>query len=149
MTPNERAFLEMLSVSEGTSTSPATKNAGYDVIVTGIDGQPEILTDYSTHPFANGRAPKVINSAGLVSTASGRYQFLVKYWQFYKNELKLSDFSPESQDEWALTLIAECNATNDINSGLLASAIEKCSSRWASLPGSQYGQPQQKIATLY
>ena len=140
MTPNQKAFLTMLSVSEGTSTSPATVNNGYDVIVTGVDGEPEVFTDYSTHPFANGRPPKQINDAGLVSSASGRYQFLVKYWLAYKASLSLPDFSPASQDKWALQLIRECNALTDIELGDLETAIRKCSSRWASLPGSMYKQ---------
>ncbi|RYM51244.1 lysozyme, partial [Serratia proteamaculans] len=59
---NLRAFLDMLAWSEGTLTSPATKNNGYDVIVTGIDKKPEVFTDYSDHPFNKGRPSKVINS---------------------------------------------------------------------------------------
>ncbi|STJ52172.1 phage lysin [Escherichia coli] len=39
----------MLAVSEGTANHPLTKNRGYDVIVTGLDGKPEIFTDYSDH----------------------------------------------------------------------------------------------------
>lgn len=50
---NRKAFGDLLAYSEGTSTSPATRNNGYDVIVTGIDGKPEIFTDYSDHPFAH------------------------------------------------------------------------------------------------
>lgn len=49
---NIAAFLDMLTVSEGTANHPLTKNRGYDVIVTGLDGKPEIFTDYSDHPFA-------------------------------------------------------------------------------------------------
>jgi muramidase (phage lysozyme) len=58
VSPNLRAFLDMLAFSEGTATSPATKDRGYDVIVTGVDGKPEIMTSYSTHPFAGGRRPR-------------------------------------------------------------------------------------------
>ncbi|EMD7474688.1 hypothetical protein VSU40_000628 [Salmonella enterica] len=43
----------MLAYSEGTANHPLTKNCGYDVIVTGLDGSPEIFTDYSDHPFAH------------------------------------------------------------------------------------------------
>lgn len=52
---NVVAFLDMLAWSEGTSTSPATKDRGYDVIVTGADRVPEVFTDYSVHPFSRGR----------------------------------------------------------------------------------------------
>ncbi|WP_445513390.1 hypothetical protein, partial [Streptococcus pneumoniae] len=52
---NVLAFLDMLAWSEGTSTSPATKEQGYDVIVTGADRKSEIFNDYSVHPFAHGR----------------------------------------------------------------------------------------------
>ena len=45
---NIAAFLDMLAVSEGTANHPLTKNRGYDVIVTGLDGKPEIFTDYSS-----------------------------------------------------------------------------------------------------
>lgn len=61
---NIAAFLDMLAVSEGTANHPLTKNRGYDVIVTGLDGKPEIFTDYSDHPFAHGRPAKVFNCRG-------------------------------------------------------------------------------------
>ncbi|HCL51688.1 MAG TPA: lysozyme, partial [Pseudomonas sp.] len=81
---NVVAFLDMLAWSEGTSTSPATKNQGYDVIVTGADRVPEIFTDYSVHPFSRGRKSKAINSKGLTSNASGRYQFMLKDYAHYR-----------------------------------------------------------------
>lgn len=61
---NIAAFLDMLAVSEGTANHTLTKNRGYDVIVTGLDGKPEIFTDYSDHPFAHGRPAKVFNRRG-------------------------------------------------------------------------------------
>ena len=71
---NVLAFLDKLAWSEGTSTSPATAMDGYDVIVTGVERKPEVFKDFTDHPFAKGRASKVINSKGLTSNASGRYQ---------------------------------------------------------------------------
>lgn len=62
--PNVAAFLDTLAFSEGTATHPLTRNNGYDVIVTGIDGKPEIFTDYRDHPFAGGRPAKVFNRHG-------------------------------------------------------------------------------------
>ncbi len=148
MTNNQKAFLDMLAVSEGTSTSPATVNNGYDVIVTGIDGKPEVFTDYSTHPFANGRPSKVINSKGLTSNASGRYQFMLRDWAHYKAQLNLPDFGPDSQDAWALQLIKERKAISLIDTGQLWQAIKNCSNIWASLPGNNYGQHQNDFGKL-
>lgn len=148
MTPNQRAFLDMLAVSEGTSTSPATKCNGYDVIVTGIDKKPEIFTDFSNHPFASGRKSKTINLNGLTSNASGRYQFMLHDWAHYRSQLGLPDFSPASQDKWALQLIRERGALPDIEAGRFADAVAKCRNLWASLPGAGYGQRENKLAVL-
>jgi len=145
---NRQAFLDMLAISEGTSTSPATKNNGYDVIVTGYDRKPETFTDYSTHPFANGRPSKVINSKGLKSNASGRYQFMLKDWQHYRDLLKLPDFGPDSQDAWALQLIRERGALPLIDAGQFDAAVAKVRNLWASLPGAGYGQPEHGIEKL-
>lgn len=145
---NRTAFLDMLAVSEGTSTSPATKCNGYDVIVTGIDKQPEVFTDFSTHPFANGRKSKVINSKGLTSNASGRYQFMLKDWAHYRDQLGLPDFGPASQDKWALQLIRERGALPLIDAGKFDLAVARVRNLWASLPGAGYGQPEHGIEKL-
>lgn len=148
MTPQQQAFLDMLAVSEGTSTSPATRCDGYDVIVTGIDKKPEIFTDFSNHPFANGRKSKTINKNGLTSNASGRYQFMLRDWAHYRSLLGLQDFGPASQDKWALQLIKERRALEDIEAGRFADAVRKCKNIWASLPGAGYSQPEHPIAKL-
>lgn len=154
MSPNMKAYLDMLSVSEGTATSPATKCQGYDVIVTGVDGKPEIFTDFTRHPFVAPpggvrRLAKVINRAGLLSTAAGRYQILAGIAGYYMTMLGLKDFSPASQDAIAMQLIRECHATVLIDAGRFTAAATACRSRWASLPGAGYpGQPEQKMATL-
>lgn len=148
MTPNQKAFLDMLSVSEGTSTNLATDNDGYDVIVTGVDGKPEVFTDYSDHPFAHGRPSKPINSHGLTSNASGRYQIMLHDWPHYKAQLNLPDFGPDSQDAYALQLIKERHALPLIEAGRFSEAVTACSNLWASLPGAGYGQHENKLAKL-
>ena len=144
---NRKAFLDMIGRSEGTSNSLATANEGYDVIVTGVDGEPEVFTDYSDHPFVD-RKPKQINKSGLYSSAAGKYQILFKFWPYYKRMLKLQDFSPASQDKVALQLIKECKALDDIDNGKIPAAISKCSRIWASLPGNSYGQRTHKVSSL-
>ncbi len=145
---NVCAFLSMLAWSEGTSTSPATKNRGYDVIVTGADRTPEIFTDYSVHPFSRGRKSKVINSKGLTSNASGRYQFMLKDYAHYRALLKLPDFGPLSQDRWAIQLIRERHALPLIQAGRVTQAIAAVRNIWASLPGAGYGQPEHALDKL-
>ena len=134
----------MLTVSEGTSNSKYTKNNGYDVIVNGIGGEPKTFTDYSKHP----NVLVTVNNKGLKSTAAGAYQILYKYWVAYKNQLGLKGFYPDDQDAIAIQMIKECKALDDINAGRIESAITKCRSRWASLPGAGYGQFEHKMDTL-
>lgn len=140
---NCQAFLDMLGWSEGTSTSRWTKNNGYDIIVDGINS-PHVFTNYSTHP----NVLVTVNSAGLKSTAAGRYQVLYRVWTAYKVSLNLPDFSPASQDAIAIQMFKECNAVADIEAGNIRSAIAKCASRWASLPGAGYGQSERSPDVL-
>lgn len=146
--PNVQAFLDMLAFSEGTANHPLTRNRGYDVIVTGSDGKPEIFTDYRDHPFANGRPAKVFNKQGQRSTAAGRYQQLYRYWPTYKKQLRLPDFSPASQDTLAIQLIRERRALDDVLAGRITSAITACNNIWASLPGAGYGQREHALDRL-
>ncbi|HHA2690813.1 TPA: glycoside hydrolase family protein [Stenotrophomonas maltophilia] len=145
---NVLAFLDMLAWSEGTSTSQATKDQGYDVIVTGADRKPETFADYSVHPFSKGRKSKAINSKGLTSNASGRYQFMLKDYGHYRALLKLPDFAPLSQDRWAIQLIRERRALSLIQAGKIEEAIGRVRNIWASLPGAGYGQPEHGLADL-
>lgn len=144
---NVLAFLDMLAWSEGTGNSSATQNDGYDVIVTGADKAPEVFTDYTAHPFAAGRKSKLIRP-GLTSNASGRYQFMLRDYAHYRDQLNLPDFGPISQDVWAIQLIREQRAIADIKAGRISAAITKCSNIWASLPGAGYGQREHKLADL-
>ena len=142
MDPKLKSFLDLIAWSEGTSTSRLTQNDGYDVIVTGVDG-PEVFTSYADHPFANGRPPKVIRNGPppLASTASGRYQLMLHWWEGYKTQLHLADFSAASQDAVAVQQITERHAIPMIESGNIHGAIAACSNIWASLPGNDYDQP--------
>lgn len=137
--PQRKAFLDMLAWSEGTDKpSQPTKNHGYDVIVGG-----ELFSDYSDHP----RKMITLNPK-LKSTAAGRYQLLSRWWDAYRKQLDLKDFSPASQDAVALQQIKERKALSDIDAGNITSAIQKCSNIWASLPGAGYGQHEHKLDDL-
>lgn len=134
------AFLKTIAFSEGTDKpGQPTRNKGYDVIVGG-----SLFTDYSTHPNKSVKLPKL----GISSTAAGRYQILYRYYLHYKDQLKLKDFSPQAQDAIAWQLIRECKAQGDVLAGNFEVAIDKCRSRWASLPGAGYGQHEHKMTDL-
>ncbi|WP_218070596.1 glycoside hydrolase family 24 protein [Escherichia coli] len=135
MNRNVKAFLDALAWAEGTSTSRYTKNDGYDIIVDGIDS-PHTFTDYSTHP----NVLVTVNRRGLKSTAAGRYQLLSRNWSYYRDLLKLPDYSPSSQDAVAVQLIKERGALSDVQAGRVETAVQKCKKIWASLPGAGYGQ---------
>lgn len=135
-----QAFLSTIAFSEGTDNGiQPTNNRGYDVIVGG-----SLFTDYSDHPRKLVPLPKL----GISSTAAGRYQVLQRYYDHYKVQLRLPDFSPGSQDKIAIQLIKECKAIGDIEAGRIAEALTKCRSRWASLPGSGYGQHEYSMEKL-
>lgn len=137
MEQNERAFLDMIAWSEGTSRIEGSDN-GYNVIVGG-----SLFSDYSDHPR------KLVHlNAHLESTAAGRYQLLARYFDAYKKSLNLPDFSPSSQDTIALQQIKECRALADVQAGYFANSIKLCARIWASLPGAGYGQHENNIVTL-
>lgn len=134
---NQRAFLDMIAFSEGTSR--IGDQDGYNVIVGG-----STFDDYSNHPHKMISLPKL----GIKSSAAGRYQLLGRYYDVYKVQLKLPDFSPDSQDKIALQQIKECKALGDIDEGRFEVAIKKCARIWASLPGAGYGQHEHKLDDL-
>ncbi|QMA41381.1 glycoside hydrolase family 104 protein [Citrobacter freundii] len=134
-----KAFLDMLAWSEGTDKKgQPTNNRGYDVIVGG-----SLFTDYSDHP----RKLVTLNPK-LKSTAAGRYQLLSRWWDAYRKQLGLKDFSPASQDAVALQQIKERRALELIDSGDIRQAIDRCRNIWASLPGAGYGQFEHKADNL-
>lgn len=137
---NLSAFLDTLAYSEGTDhPGQPSKDHGYDVVVGGA-----LFVGYKDHP----RKVVDLPSLGIKSTAAGRYQVLARYYDAYKKQLKLPDFSPSSQDKIAIQLIKECKAWDDVNMGRIADALHKCRSRWASLPGAGYGQHEHSTDRL-
>src|SRR3990167_2332253 len=74
------------------------------------------------------------------STAAGAYQIITPTWRGLLKQYDFQDFSPDSQDEAAVALIAGRRALKDVREGRFKQAVEKCSEEWASLPGSTAGQ---------
>lgn len=136
---NMAAFLYVIGYSE-LGSMVDFESQGYDIIVGSTPSKPIRMKSYDKHPDVYVKAHN--------STAAGRYQILNKYAVAYKKTLNLPDFGPESQDRIAIQLIKECKALDDVEQGRIESAIVKCKSRWASFPGSGYGQNENKLSDL-
>ncbi len=96
---NLKAFLDMLAYAEIGPSLLAISQNGYNVVVGSTPSAPILFYDYSDHPRLYIRK--------MDSTAAGRYQILKRNYDFYKNKLKLKDFSPQSQDAIAIQMIKE------------------------------------------
>jgi len=136
---NLSAMLSTIAYSEGTDNGiQKTNDRGYDVLVGG-----GLFNGYADHP-----RKLVVLRQGLASTAAGRYQLLARYFDTYKKQLDLKDFSPESQDAIAIQQIKECKALDDVEAGYIGVALDKCRHIWASLPGAGYGQHENDLHVL-
>lgn len=134
----------MIATSELGARLLVASDNGYNVLVGSTPDHPRLFSSYLDHPRQLIDLPKL----GIKSTAAGRYQILARFFDTYKAQLRLPDFSPASQDTIAIQMIRECDALGDIEDGLLATAVRKCRSRWASLPGAGYGQNENDFDVL-
>ena len=132
-----KAFLDMLAWSEGTDNGrQKTRNHGYDVIVS------ELLQLLRSPSQTCHAKPKTqINRRRTRSC-------LPRWWDAYRKQLGLKDFSPKSQDAVALRQIKERGALPISSRGDIRQAIDRCSNIWASLPGAGYGQFEHKADSL-
>ena len=131
---NVQAFLNAVRLGEGTSDE-----LGYYRIVGG-----GTFTDDSVHPHVKVFLPKY----NVYSTAAGAYQIIFPTWTGLCKQYDFPDFTPQSQDEAAVALIAEKHALEDVKAGRLEDAVAKCAAIWASLPGSTAGQRTEDFAKV-
>ena len=118
----------MLAWSEGGNGRQKTRNHSCNDVIVG-----KLFTDYSDHP----RKLVTLNPK-LKSTGAGHTSFFPVWWDAYRKQLGLKDFSPKSQDAVALQQIKERGALPMIDRGDIRRAIDRCSNIWASLPGAGY-----------
>lgn len=122
--PQVRALLAIIRKGEGTADA-----GGYSRLFGGGS-----FSGFADHPR------QAIKKWGLTSTAAGAYQALAKVWDETAALMNLPDFTPASQDLFALGRIAARGALPDVLAGNLGAAIRKLNKEWASLPDSPYGQ---------
>lgn len=137
---NILAFLDMIAVSEIGTAILAKSDDGYDVLVGSTPANVLRFDSYIDHPD--------IYNPHCNSDAAGRYQIMHHWWPFYKRQMNLPDFSPRSQDFYALQQLRENGADRMINAGRIADAIAAVAHIWASLPGAGYGQHENDVDKL-
>jgi len=132
---NVCAFLKAIRLGEGTTDEPG----GYYRIVGG-----QMFNDDSQHP----NVKVFVKRYNVWSTAAGAYQIIGPTWRGLVKQYGFEDFSPDSQDEAAVALIAGRKALEDVKAGRFEEAIAKCSLEWASLPGSTAGQRTEDMESV-
>lgn len=147
---NINAGLVALMQSEGTAKWPDPYRVCF--------GEKHTISDLSEHPAVTGEwmgellPDDMCKNAGFgpgcKSTAAGAFQINRVTWLDVRNKEGLTDFSPESQAQAAIHLIARCGALEDLKAGRFSEFVRKCRGRWASLPGNQAKQGQRSYAQL-
>lgn len=133
-----RAFLRMIRIGEGT-----TGESGYEKLFGGSSFIKDHQKNFNDHPQIK------ISTGGYTSSAAGAYQIMGYTWTDaasvkFKSILRITDFTPESQDRFCVALLrykVKGNALGKIKSNKIKEAIESSSWEWASLPPGRYGQP--------
>lgn len=153
---NLSAFLAMIRVAETGFKNGDERQ--YRTLFGSTPTSPILFSGFADHPRI---AKPFTNNLGqrLYTTAAGAYQAFaisktptgmtkVNTWDVVKKRLGLPDFSPASQDKFAIYLIKEKGAYEDILQGRFFVAVQKLSSTWRSLPGGGSDQPAKKPSDL-
>ncbi|HAU30423.1 MAG: Lysozyme [candidate division TM6 bacterium GW2011_GWF2_43_17] len=125
-----RAFLDVIAHAEGTYL--------YGVLGYSARYPMRWFNGFGQHPGY----VSVKKRSGQVArySASGRYMFLVKTWDYLEKKLGLSDFGPLSQDVGAIALLAQKGALKALRADNFERAVLLANKTWATFPGSPYGQ---------
>lgn len=133
--PNVRALLRVIRRGEGTAGE-----TGYRKLFGG-----GLFSSFADHPRQ--RITRTLGGKPITSTAAGAYQALASTWDETASIMGLQDFTPMSQDWFAVGRIAARGALDDVKAGRFDAAIKKIAREWASMPGSPYGQPVISMST--
>lgn len=140
---NVAAFLRAIRLGEGTSDPDGYRRIFGGQLVDSLATHPRIRV-----PFYNPQRPGPKGVPNDYSTAAGAYQALSTTWDDFIRSQGAHDFSPASQDEFAVWAVKRRGALADVKAGRFDIAVRKCASEWASLPGSPYGQPTVTLAQV-
>lgn len=122
---NVLAFLR--TIREGESRQD---DMAYRMRYGGIGSGPKYFESFDDHPRVFEMRPD-----GRRSSAAGAYQATATTWDEERAKWQFPDFSPGSQDEFAVARIVYRKALDAVRDGRLEEACRLCRSEWTSLPG--------------
>ena len=136
---NVQAFLRVIRAGE---THP-TNDEAYRALFGWRPGNGQTFAGFDDHPRVAIMSPWGWTSAAGAYQAMCAVPGMVKTdtWGDFIRSHGPRDFSPLSQDIFAVWCIGRRGALADVVAGRLEVAIGRCAKEWASLPGSPYGQP--------
>lgn len=150
-----RAFLYMIGSAETSPELMANGRAfhtyyGFSTFEN-LSDHPSVTKEKSGVPLSNAVCAAAGFGPGCVSTAAGAFQINGPTWQTVRQARPLwgaylSDFSPASQTEAARRVLILAGALGDVERGDFSAALNKASTRWASLPGSTAKQGTRNYA---
>lgn len=141
---NVSACLRMLRFCEGTGQT----DEAYRALFGWRPGNGKVFDSFEDHPRVRTyeKADEFIRNGKVdYTTAAGAYQITASTWDWIAPQFGLNDFGPTNQDLAAVALIRSRGALELVKEGRILEAIDRCKNVWASLPGSQWGQPTQKL----
>jgi muramidase (phage lysozyme) len=142
VTPNQKAFLDMIADSEIGAALLAVSDNGYNVLEGSTPTHPLLFDSYDAFPMSS--------DPRHTSTAAGRYQLMHRYFAPYTQMLGLDGtFRKANQDAIALQQVKECRAFDAIETGNIELAVARCAHIWASFPAAGYGQHENRLSTLF
>jgi lysozyme len=149
-TRNTAAFLQVLRQAEGTEGQPDPYRVcyGYAHTIQSLADHPSVTGEWMGERLPDAMCANAGFGPGCKSTAAGAYQLIKPTWLDLRAALGLGDFGPANQDLAALHLVRRRGAIEDVKAGRFATAISKCRSVWASLPGNYAKQGQRSLELL-
>lgn len=118
---NVKAFLKLIRYAE----HKREDNIVYYLLYGGT----QTFSDLSKHP------DKQIRAWGKESTAAGAYHILKSSYDEAVANGIIRDFTPASQDEFALWILRTRGVLELVKSGDIAHAVFQLRNEWVSLPG--------------
>lgn len=122
---NVLAFLR--TIREGESRQD---DAAYRMRYGGHGSAPKYFDSFEDHPRVF-----ELRADGRKSSASGAYQATATTWDEERAKWQFPDFSPGSQDEFAVARLVYRKALDAVREGRFEEACRLCRNEWTSLPG--------------